>query len=252
MRSVEENWTSGTRHRLRDHAHQGQDIRRHGAAIPGNTTQTLIRSTTKSASSCSPTRTTPTRRTSRGVDGHGRAGRRQSGGGEARDRHVGPGVGAVRGTLPRARRRFARGVLNQKLVIISPNAPNLDDPITLEHLGGGRFRLSAEGGGAVRSGAFHRAGRPPMRMYIGDGWIDRVSSCRFAASVRSPGLVVYKKSHHDVREDAVNASVSPSAACAPRVVALVVVLSLALGIGANSAIFHCQQLLVTCAPVERL
>src|SRR6185295_15517868 len=41
-------------------------------------------------------------------------------------------------------------LLNQKLVIITPNAPNVDNPITLEPLGGGRFRFVAPtGGGAV-------------------------------------------------------------------------------------------------------
>ena len=32
-------------------------------------------------------------------------------------------------------------LLNEKLVIITPNAPNVDNPITLEPLGGGRFRF---------------------------------------------------------------------------------------------------------------
>jgi hypothetical protein len=36
------------------------------------------------------------------------------------------------------------------LVIITPNAPNVDNPVTLEPLGGGRFRFVAPtGGGAV-------------------------------------------------------------------------------------------------------
>jgi hypothetical protein len=67
-------------------------------------------------------------------------------------------------------------LLNQKLVIITPNAPNVDNPITLEPLGGGRFRFVAPtGGGAVREVVrfVEQTGRP-MRMYIGDGWIDRV------------------------------------------------------------------------------
>jgi hypothetical protein len=35
-------------------------------------------------------------------------------------------------------------------VIITPNAPNVDNPVTLEPLGGGRFRFVAPtGGGAV-------------------------------------------------------------------------------------------------------
>ena len=67
-------------------------------------------------------------------------------------------------------------LLNQKLVIITPNAPNVDNPVTLEPLGGGRFRFVAPtGGGAVGEVVrfVEETGRP-MRMYIGDGWIDRV------------------------------------------------------------------------------
>src|SRR5206468_1768725 len=54
-------------------------------------------------------------------------------------------------------------LLNQQLVIITPNAPSVDNPITLEPLGGGRFRFVAPTGGRRRwrSGAFRRADRPP-------------------------------------------------------------------------------------------
>jgi hypothetical protein len=67
-------------------------------------------------------------------------------------------------------------LLNQRLVIITPNAPNVDNPVTLEPLGGGRFRFVAPtGGGAVGEVVrfVEETGRP-TRMYIGDGWIDRV------------------------------------------------------------------------------
>jgi hypothetical protein len=66
-------------------------------------------------------------------------------------------------------------LLDQKLVIITPNATNVDNPISLEPLGGGRFRFVAPtGGGAVGEVVrfVEQTGRP-MRMYIGDGWIDR-------------------------------------------------------------------------------
>ena len=67
-------------------------------------------------------------------------------------------------------------LLNQKLVIITPNATNVDNPVTLEPLGGGRFRFVAPtGGGAVGEVVrFVEETRRPMRIYIGDGWIDRV------------------------------------------------------------------------------
>jgi D-alanyl-D-alanine carboxypeptidase len=62
------------------------------------------------------------------------------------------------------------------MVLITPNAPNLDNQVTLEPLGDGRFRFAAPtGGGAVGEVVrfVEQAGRP-MRIYIGDGWIDRV------------------------------------------------------------------------------
>ena len=67
-------------------------------------------------------------------------------------------------------------LLNQKLVIITPNAPNMDNTVTPEPLGGGRFRFVAPtGGGAVGEVVrFEEQAGRPMRMYIGDGWIDRV------------------------------------------------------------------------------
>jgi hypothetical protein len=66
-------------------------------------------------------------------------------------------------------------LLNQKLVIITPNATNVDNAISLEPLGGGRFRFVAPTGrGAVGEVVrFVEQTGCPMRMYIGDGWIDR-------------------------------------------------------------------------------
>ena len=67
-------------------------------------------------------------------------------------------------------------LLNQKLVIITPNGTNIDNPITLEPLGGGRFRFTARTGGGVVGEVVRFEEQPgrPMRMYTGDSWIDRV------------------------------------------------------------------------------
>ena len=67
-------------------------------------------------------------------------------------------------------------LLNQRLVIITPNGPNVDNPITLEPLGGGRFRYVAPGGGGpvgevVR---FVEEGGRVVRMITGDSYVDRV------------------------------------------------------------------------------
>ena len=71
-------------------------------------------------------------------------------------------------------------VLNKRLVILAPNGPTLDDSLTLAPLGNGRFRFVAPTGGGGVYGVLgevvrfvEESGRP-MRMYLGDTWIDRV------------------------------------------------------------------------------
>ena len=67
-------------------------------------------------------------------------------------------------------------LLNQKLVLITPNAVAVDTSTTLEALGGGRFRYTAPtGGGEVGEVVrFVEVAGKPMRMFIGDSWIDKV------------------------------------------------------------------------------
>ena len=67
-------------------------------------------------------------------------------------------------------------LLNQRLVVISPNGPNVDNPVTLEPIGGGHFRFVAPGGGGpvgevVR---FVEEGGRVVRMITGDSYVDRV------------------------------------------------------------------------------
>ena len=67
-------------------------------------------------------------------------------------------------------------LLNQRLVIITPNAPSLDNPIRLEPIGNGLFRYVAPGGGGpvgevVR---FVEEDRRVVRMITGDSYVDRV------------------------------------------------------------------------------
>jgi len=67
-------------------------------------------------------------------------------------------------------------LLNKKLVLVTPNGANVDTPTELEPLGGGRFRLmSPTGGGEVGEVVrFGEEAGKPMRLYTGDGWLDRV------------------------------------------------------------------------------
>jgi D-alanyl-D-alanine carboxypeptidase len=179
VRSVEENWTAGTGlgfdvKRVKDKTYIG-----HGGGYPGNTTQTLIQLDDKvgvivltNTSDSYPADIAQQLMAT-----------------------VGQAVAKAAAAKPQtvawdpAWERFAglyRGpggdqqvvLLNQKLVIITPNGPNLDNPVTLEPLGDGRFRFIAPtGGGAVGEVVRFKEERGrPMRMYAGDSWIDRVAA----------------------------------------------------------------------------
>ena len=66
--------------------------------------------------------------------------------------------------------------MNQRLVIINPNAANLDNPIRLEPIGNGQFRYAANAGGGpvgeiVR---FVEENGRVVRMITGDSYVERV------------------------------------------------------------------------------
>jgi D-alanyl-D-alanine carboxypeptidase len=66
--------------------------------------------------------------------------------------------------------------LNKRLVIITPNGPNLDNPIQLEPLGNDRFRyVAATGGGPVGEIVrFVEENGRVVRMITGDSYVERV------------------------------------------------------------------------------
>lgn len=66
--------------------------------------------------------------------------------------------------------------LNKRLVVITPNAPNLDNPVRLEPIGNGQFRYTAPtGGGPVGEIVrFVEENGRVTRMYTGDGYVERV------------------------------------------------------------------------------
>jgi D-alanyl-D-alanine carboxypeptidase len=67
-------------------------------------------------------------------------------------------------------------LMNDKLVLITPNAATLDNPVELVPLGGGRFRYTAPVGGGVIGEVVRfeeRDGRV-VRMYTGDSYVERV------------------------------------------------------------------------------
>jgi len=177
VRSVEETWTSGTAigfgvSRIKDRTYVG-----HGGGYLGNTTNTLIQLDDKvgvivltNTNDSDP-------------------------GGLARQLMATVGNAVAKAAAPkpvttpwdRSWARFAglyRGawadqqvvLMNDKLVIIAPNGSNLDDPITLEPLGGGQFRFVAKTGGGelgeiVR---FEEENGQVTRLVIGDGFFARV------------------------------------------------------------------------------
>jgi len=67
-------------------------------------------------------------------------------------------------------------LLNQRLVVISPNAPSLENPVALEPIGNGLFRFTAPtGGGPVGEVVrFVEENGRVVRMITGDSYVDRV------------------------------------------------------------------------------
>jgi CubicO group peptidase (beta-lactamase class C family) len=67
-------------------------------------------------------------------------------------------------------------LLKDRLVIITPNAPAIGDPVELEPIGGGRFRFTYPTGGGVVGEVvrFVEENGQVVRMYTGDSWVDRV------------------------------------------------------------------------------
>ena len=66
--------------------------------------------------------------------------------------------------------------LHERLVIINPDAANLDNPIELEPVGDGTFRYTAPVGGGVVGEIvrFAEENGQVVRMYTGDSYVDRV------------------------------------------------------------------------------
>jgi D-alanyl-D-alanine carboxypeptidase len=176
VRSVEENWTSGTGlgfdiNRIKDRTWVG-----HGGGYPGNTTQTFIQLDDK-VGVIVLTNTNDSNPSDIARQVIATVGQAVAKASASKPATMWDPAWARFAGLYRGRNGDSHVVLlNQKLVIITPNAPNTDNPIALEPLGGGRFRFVAPtGGGAVGEVVrfVEQAGRP-VRMYIGDGWIDRV------------------------------------------------------------------------------
>lgn len=68
-------------------------------------------------------------------------------------------------------------LLNERLVILNPSGATAENPVTLEPLGGGRFRYVAPaGGGPVGEVVwFEEKEGKVTRMITGDSWVPRLN-----------------------------------------------------------------------------
>ncbi len=181
VRNMENDWMSGNGigfsvSRARNKTYVG-----HGGGYPGNTTQTIIQLDDK-VGVIVLTNTNDS-------DPGGIARQLMATVGEAVAKTSAPAKAVVAWDPSWA--RFAglyRGIwgdsqvilLKDRLVMITPNGANVDNPTTLEPLGGGRFRFVApSGGGPVGEVVrFVEEGGRVVRMYTGDGYQDRVPEGR--------------------------------------------------------------------------
>lgn len=178
VRSVEENWQSGSGLGFDISRINGRTWAGHGGGYPGNTTMTLLQLDDKvgvivltNTNDSNP-------------------------GDIARQLIATVGTAVAKATAEKpvavawddSWARFAglyrgRGgdsqvvLLNKKLVIVTPNGTNVDNPIELVPLGDGRFRYTAATGGGVVGEVVRFVEEPgrPLRMYTGDSWIDRIA-----------------------------------------------------------------------------
>ncbi|MBL8960180.1 MAG: beta-lactamase family protein, partial [Gemmatimonadetes bacterium] len=178
VRSVEENWQSGTGigfgiSRFRDRTYVG-----HGGGYLGNTTQTMIQLDDKVAV------IVLTNTNDSDPSAIARQLMSTVGFAVAKAAAVKPAVvawdpawGRFAGLYRDAWGDQQVVLLNNKLVLIAPNAGSVDEPTQLEPLGGGRFRMMARtGGGAVGEVVqFVEEGGRVTRLVIGDGFYRRVS-----------------------------------------------------------------------------
>lgn len=178
VRSVEDNWTSGSGlgfdvKRVKDRTYIG-----HGGGYPGNTTQTLIQLDDKVGVIVltNTSDSNPGDLANKLMETVGKA--------AAKAGAAKPATVAWDPTWERFAGLYrGRGgdsqvvVLNKKLVMITPNAADLDPSVTLEPLGDGRFRFTAPTGGGVVGEVvrFVEEAGKPLRMFTGDSWIDRVA-----------------------------------------------------------------------------
>lgn len=179
VRSVEENWASGTglgfgTQRIRDKSYVG-----HSGGYPGYTTQTLFQPTEKWGVIVL-TNTTDSEpgeiaRQLIAAVGPIFAKAAPKPAGPAWD----PAWARFQGLYRSASSDMRVILLADRLVALPSTAQNIDTPVRLQPLGNGRFRIEMPTGNNPPLGETVRfveeAGKP-VRMYVGDNWLDRISA----------------------------------------------------------------------------
>ena len=178
VRSVDEDWKNGSGlgfdvKRVKDRTYVG-----HGGGYPGNTTQTLIQLDDK-VGVIVLTNTNDSEPSDIADQLMATVGKAVAAASKAKPETVAwnPAWARFAG-LYRGRNVDAQVVLlNEQLVIIRPNGPNLDNLVTLDPVGEGRFRYGAPTGGGIIGEIVRFVEEPgrPTRLVTGDSWIDRVA-----------------------------------------------------------------------------
>lgn len=184
VRSVEENWATGTGlgfavQRIKDRSYVG-----HGGGYPGYTTQTLIQLDDKVGvvvlTNTQDSDPGDIARQAMAAFGPGIAkasGARASGDSAAQRLAFDAAWARFQGVYRGRSNDTAVVLMNGRLVLLLSSAPQVDSALKLEPLGDGRFRLEAPAGGVpvgevVR---FEEVPGKPVRLHIGDTWSDRVT-----------------------------------------------------------------------------
>lgn len=177
IRSLEENWTVGNGIGFSVSRVNNRTFVGHGGSYPGFTTQTLIQLDDRVGV------IVLTNTNDSDPSGIARQLMQTVGTAVAKAGATTPSVAAWDPSWARFaglyRGRFGDSeivLLNEKLVMITPNATTLDNPVNLVPLGGGRFRFSAPTGGGVIGEVvrFEESNGRVTRMITGDSWAERV------------------------------------------------------------------------------
>lgn len=180
VRSVEENWTSGSglgfiTNRIKDKSYVG-----HSGGYPGYTTQTLFQPGEKFGvivlTNSADSEVGEIARQL--IAAIGPAAAKASAGAQPAKVAWDPAWARFQGVYRGRSNDMSIVVQNGRLVALSSAATGVDAAVRLEPLGDGRFRFDAPTGSppAGETLYFHEVAGQPTRLFIGDNWLDRVDT----------------------------------------------------------------------------